>query len=410
MSKRRSSGDGSVYQLADGSWRGVVDLGWHAGRRRRRYVRGRTKAEVTKETRRLATEAEAGRLRPDRAPTVAGWLDRYLTEVAASTVRPSTLDRYRQEVRLYITPALGEVRLDQLTAAQVSGFYRDQLQRLSPGSVRRLHALLRRSLMVAVRWQVISWNPVTAVDPPSLATAEVQPFSVEEARRFLAAVGGDRMEARWLLAVMVGMRQGEVLGLSWEDVDLDQGTARVRQALQYRSGHGLRLVPPKTPRSRRTVPLADLLVDSLKLRREQQDADRAKAGEFWEEWGLVFTTKVGTPWSPRNDYRNFLKILEAAGLRRVRLHDLRHTAASLMLTQGVPARVVMQTLGHSQIGITLNTYSHVSPELSRSAADRMQALLGEDLARILAATVAAGSLAIGAPATSPVSQEPADQG
>ena len=125
----------------------AVDLGWHAGRRRRRYVRGRTKAEVIRETRRLATEAEAGRLRPDRAPSLAGWLDRYLTEVA-STVRPSTLDRYRHEVRLYIAPTLGEVRLDQLTAAQVLGFYRDQLQRLSPASVRR------RSLTVAVRWQV----------------------------------------------------------------------------------------------------------------------------------------------------------------------------------------------------------------------------------------------------------------
>ena len=396
MSKRRASGEGSVYQLADGSWRGVVDLGWHGGRRRRRYVRSRTKAEVVRETRRLAAEAEAGRLRPDRAPTVAGWLDRYLTEVAASKVRPSTLDRYRQEVRLYIAPGLGKVRLDKLTPAQVSDFYRDQLQRLSPGSVRRLHALLRRSLTVAVRWQVINWNPVTAVDPPSIATAEVQPLSVEEVRRFFAAVRGDRMEARWLLAVMVGMRQGEVLGLSWEDVDLDERTVRVRQALQYRSGHGLQLVPPKTTRSRRMVPLPDVLVRALKLRREQQAAERATAGELWEEWGLVFTTKVGTPWSPRNDYRNFRQALEAASLCRARLHDLRHTAASLMLSQGVPARVVMQTLGHSQIGITLNTYSHISPELSRSAADRMQALLSEDGESVMAATLAAVPLAVGA--------------
>lgn len=319
-------------------------------------------------------------------------MDRYLSEVAAVKVRPSTLDRYRQEVRLYIGPALGAVRLDQLTAAQVSRFYRDQLQRLSPGSVRRLHALLRRSLTVAVRWQVIAWNPVSAVDPPSVETSEVHPFSVDEARRFVAAVSGDRLEARWLLAVVVGMRQGEVLGLSWEDVDLDQGTARVRQALQYRSGSGLQLVPPKTMRSRRTVPLTDGLVEALKLRRKHQDADRGAAGEFWEEWGLVFTTKVGTPFSPRNDYRGFRQILDGAGLRQVRLHDLRHTAASLMLTQGVPARVVMQTLGHSQIDITLNTYSHVSPELSRDAATRMQALFSVDPRAAhgpLAATVAA---------------------
>ena len=224
---------------------------------------------MAKETRRLTSEAEAGRLRPDRAPTLSTWMDRYLSEVAATTVRPSTLDRYRQELRLYIGPALGQVRLNQLSAAQVSGFYRDQLTRLSPGSVRRLHALPRRALTVAVRWQVINWNPVMAVDPPSTETKEVQPLTADEARRFLAAARGDRMEARWVMAVMLGVRQGEVLGLSWEDVHLDQGTARVRQALQYRSGHGLALVPPKTARSRQVVPLAPpvsrLPVPSLSL-------------------------------------------------------------------------------------------------------------------------------------------------
>ncbi|MBA8794026.1 integrase [Friedmanniella endophytica] len=389
MSGRRVSGDGSVYQLSDGTWRGVIDLGWHGGKRRRKYIRGRTKAEVAKETRRLAGEADAGRLSHDRAPTLSGWLDRYLTEVAATTVRPSTLSRYRQEVRLYIAPVLGAIRLDKLDAADISAFYQDQLRVLSPGSVRRLHALLRRSLNVAVRWQVMRWNPVLAVDPPSVETKEVHPFSVEEARRFLRVVQGDRLEARWMLAVMLGMRQGEALGLSWADVDFDKATVRVRQALQYRSGNGLELVAPKTARSKRTVPMSESIMAALKLRREEQDADRVAAGEFWEDWGLVFTTKVGTPFSPRNDYRNFIGWLEEAGLRRVRLHDLRHTAASLMLAQGVPARVVMQTLGHSQISITLNTYSHVSPDLSRLSADRMESLLGGSDSGPLAAIVAA---------------------
>ena len=268
MSKRRASGDGSVYQLADGSWRGVVDLGWHDGRRRRKYVRGATKAEVVRTTRRLAQEAEAGRLSPQRAPTMAAWMDRYLSEVASTTVRPSTLQRYRQEVRLYIGPALGKIRIDQLQAADVSRFYQDQLQRLSPGSVRRLHALLRRSLAVAVRWQLINWNPILAVDPPSIDTKEIHPLSADEAHRFLRAVRGDRLEARWMLGVMVGLRQGEALGLSWRDVDLDQGTLQVRQALQYRSGERLQLVQPKTHRSRRTVPLPDSIIKALMLRRE----------------------------------------------------------------------------------------------------------------------------------------------
>ena len=376
MTGRRAPGEGSVYRVDDGSWRGVVDLGWHGGKRRRRYVRGRTKVEVTGAIRRLALEAEEGRLRPGRAPTLGVWLERYLTEVAPATVRPNTVHRYRQEVRLYIGPALGKVPLDKLRPDQISAFYQDQLTRISAGSVRRLHALLRRALTVAVRWQLVGWNPVMAVDPPSLSRVEVQPYSEEETRQFLAAVSGSRFEARWLLGVVSGMRQGEVLGLSWQDVDLVEGTARVRQALQYQPGNGLQLVPPKTARSRRTVPLPQVTVDALRLLQERHAESRVKAGEFWEDWGLVFSTEVGTPIHPRNDYRDFQLIVERAGLRRVRLHDLRHTAASLMLAQGVPARVVMEVLGHSQISITLNTYTHVSAGLSREAADRMQLLLG----------------------------------
>jgi integrase len=150
----------------------------------------------------------------------------------------------------------------------------------------------------------------------------------------------------------------------------------VRQTLQYRPGEGFHLVPPKTARSRRIVPLPDAVVEALKLRREQQETDRLAAGaELWEDWGLVFTTGFGTPLSPRNDYRDFRRLVGAAGLRRVRLHDLRHTAASLMLAQGVNPRVVMEILGHSQISVTMNTYSHVALTSSREAVARVEGLL-----------------------------------
>jgi integrase len=376
MSSRRPQGEGSVYRLPDGRWRGAVDLGWHEGKRRRKYITRSTQAEVVRELRRLTAAAEEGRLAVTRAPTLGQWMERYLDEVAASSVRPSSLRRYRQELRLYVVPALGKVPLDKLKPSQVSDFYRSQLLHLSPGSVRRLHALLRRSLGVAVRWQLIPWNPVTAVDPPSLTPVEVHPFDARETRLFLAAASGDRFLARWLIAVLLGLRQGEVLGLAWRDVDLDQRVLTVRQALQYRPGDGFHLVPPKTARSRRTVPLPDAVVDALKLRREQQEADRQAAGvEFWEDWGLVFTTRLGTPLSPRNDYREFRRLVDAAGLRPVRLHDLRHTAASLMLAQGVNPRVVMELLGHSQISVTMNTYSHVAPASSREAVARVEGLL-----------------------------------
>jgi integrase len=334
MSSRRPQGEGSVCRLPDGRWRGVVDLGWHDGKRRRKYITRGSQAEVVRELRRLTAAAEAGRLPIARAPTLGQWLERYLDEVAAPSVRPSSLRRYRQELRLYIAPALGKVPLDKLRPSQVSDFYRSQLLHLSPGSVRRLHALLRRSLGVAVRWQLIPWNPVTAVDPPSLTSVEVHPFDANEARLFMAAASCDRFHARWLIAVLLGLRQGEVLGLTWRDVDHDQRVLAVRQTLQYHPGEGFHLVPPKTARSRR-----------------------------------IF----GTPLSPRNDYREFRRLVAAAGLRRVRLHDLRHTAASLMLAQGVNPRVVMEILGHSQIGVTMNTYSHVTPASSREAVARVEA-------------------------------------
>jgi integrase len=167
-----------------------------------------------------------------------------------------------------------------------------------------------------------------------------------------------------------------MLGLAWRDIDLDQRVQTVRQTLQYRPGEGFHLVQPKTARSRRIVPLPDAVVDALKLRREQQETDRLVAGvEFREDWGLVFTTRLGTPFSPRNDYRDFQRLIGAAGLRRVRLHDLRHTAASLMLAQGVNPGVVMEILGHSQISVTMNTDSHVTPASSREAVALVEGLL-----------------------------------
>ncbi|HWI00876.1 MAG TPA: N-terminal phage integrase SAM-like domain-containing protein [Propionibacteriaceae bacterium] len=212
MSSRRPQGEGSVYRLPDGRWRGFVNLGWHGGKRRRKYITRGTQAEVVRELRRLTAAAEAGRLPIARAPTLGQWLERYLNEVAAFSVRPSTLRRYRQELRLYIAPALGKVPLDKLKPSQVSDFYRSQLLHLSPGSVRRLHALLRRSLGVAVRWQLIPWNPVTAVDPPSLTSVEVHPFDAKEARLFLAAASRERFSGALVDRSFVGLASGGGVG------------------------------------------------------------------------------------------------------------------------------------------------------------------------------------------------------
>ena len=299
----------------------------------------------------------------------------WLNEVASATVRDSTLHRYRQGVRLYIGPALGHIRLDKLRPQQLAAFYRDAQSHLSSGSVRRLHALLRRSLTVAQRWGHIFVNPATLVEPPPLQLEEVRPLSASEAHDLLTAARQTDLAARWVLGLATGLRQGEVLGLHWEDIDLSQGTLRVQRALQRRSDGRLVEVAPKTARSRRTLPLPASVVTALVDHRVNQQELRSAAGPRWTESDLVFTTRVGTPIHPRNDHRAFVALLRSAGLRRVRLHDLRHTTASLLLSQGVSPRVVMEILGHSQISVTMNTYSHVSPELNRAAAEGMQQAL-----------------------------------
>jgi integrase len=374
--KRRGRGEGSIYQLPNGSWRGTVEIGWANGQRQRKTVTRSTRSEVSKDLRRLVDAAAEGQIPAGRAPTFGEWLETYLREVAALRVRPSTLADYHREVRLYIKPGLGRHRLDRLRPVHISSFYRDQGQRLSAGSVRRLHALIRRSLTIAVRWGLIVTNPAVLVEPPSLVHHEIKPYSLEEARDFLSALRGNRMEARWVIAIALGLRQGEVLGLRWTDVDLDTGVLRVNRALQPQSGGALTLVEPKTNRSRRAVPLPRSVVEALSARRAYQDAEREKAGALWhDKYGLVFTTAVGTPVHPRNDLRSFRLITQRAGLRRIRVHDLRHTTATLLMAQGVPARVVMEILGHSQISVTLNTYSHVAPDLARAATTSIEEAL-----------------------------------
>ena len=186
------------------------------------------------------------------------------------------------------------------------------------------------------------------------------------------------MQARWLVGLALGLRQGEALGLWWEDIDLDTGLLRVRRALQRQRGGGLVFTDPKTQRSKRTLPLPAPLLTALRDHRQQQAKEQITAGSLWQGSLCVFTTPVGTPIDPRNDYREFKKLLARAELPSVRLHDLRHTAASLLLAQGVPARVVMEILGHSAIALTMNTYSHVAPEVSREAADRMAQMLWQN--------------------------------
>jgi integrase len=237
---------------------------------------------------------------------------------------------------------------------------------------------LRRALTVAVRWSLIATNPALMVDAPSITRSQIVPYTVAEARTLLETASGDRLEARWLIALTLGLRQGEALGLGWQHVDTERRLLTVERALQKQPDGRLALVPTKSQRSNRRLPMTESVTAALDRRRELQLIEQEIAGSMWQHSDLIFTTAIGTPIHPRNDYRAFRHLVDKADLRPVRLHDLRHTAASLLLAEGVAARVVMEILGHSQISITLNTYTHVDPELNRDAAERLHQATEEE--------------------------------
>ena len=371
---RRGNGEGSIYQGRDGRWRSVVDLGWTNGRRHRKYLSGDTRAEVAIKLRRVLDARDAGaQIGTDGlAPTVEQWCNYWLDTIATPRLRPSTIATYRGYIANRIVPTLGHHRLDRLQPEHLDRFYADlTADGLAPASVLQIHRIVSRALKVAMQRGKVGRNVATLVEPPSVHRAEVRPLTADQARAILNAAKGERNAARWSVALALGLRQGEALGLAWDAVDFETDTLSVRQALQRQLGGGLVIVPPKSRAGRRNIPIPAQLVDALREHRAAQKIERVTAGSLWVDSGMVFTGPCGQPLDPRADHREWQRLLRKAKVPPARLHDARHTAATLMLAQGVPARVVMELLGHSQITLTLGTYTHVVPELAREAADRM---------------------------------------
>jgi integrase len=271
-------------------------------------------------------------------------------------------------------PSLGKHQLQKLSAQNVQVFLTSKLESgLSARTVQYLHATLRAALNQAERWGVVQRNVAKLVDLPRATRYNIEPLSPDDARRLLNVASEHRLSALFSVALAVGLRQGEALGLRWQDVNLDDGTITVRYQLQRVNGR-LALVEPKSEQSRRTIALPDAVVQALRQHRVHQLQERRFAGDRWIDLGHVFTTRNGTPLEDGNVRRVFKVLLAKASLSPIRYHDLRHTCASLLLAQNLHPRIVMETLGHSQISLTMNTYSHVAPALQREAAERMNSL------------------------------------
>jgi integrase len=314
-------------------------------------------------------------LSTDRIPTVAEYLEYWLHQSVKPRVRPLTFAGYSVNVSKHLVPTLGKIRLDRLTPQDVQEMMNRRLtDGFSPKTVAYVHQVLRTALELARRWELIDRNVASLVDPPRRQRPKIRPLAPDKARQFLNSVRGHRLEALFSVALAIGLRQGEALGLRWEDLDMAAGVLRVNHQLQRVDGR-LTLVEPKTDRSRRALVIPPSVIEHLHDHERRQLAERLWAGSKWIESGLVFTSRLGGPLQARQVIREFHKALKDAGLKRIRFHDLRHSCATLLLVQGVSPRVVMDILGHSEIAITMDTYSHVIPELQREAADKMESLL-----------------------------------
>ena len=290
-------------------------------------------------------------------------------------LRPKSFVSYKQLTEQHLVPTIGKIELAKLTPQDVQELLNEIVKKgLSARTAQYVRAVLRRALNQALKWGLVARNVAALVDPPRIVRHEVQPFAVEEIKELLGLFEQNRLGALYLLALTHGLRQGEALGLRWEDVDLKKKELRVRQTLQWVDGEW-QFVEPKTKQSRRGFALTEQIVKALRKHRKVQLEERLLAGGDWKEYGLVFTTRSGKPLDGVNVTRDFKRLLKRGKLPMRRFHDLRHTTASLLLYQKVHPRVVMDLLGHSEIRVTMDLYSHVAPVLQREAADEMDALL-----------------------------------
>ncbi len=383
MTKRRGHGEGSIVERSDGRWMVRVDLGRGPdGKRRRKAAYAATQAEAVKKLKQLAGREVDGQLLTTSTPTVGKFLEEWFA-TNTDGWRPGTRRSYRGAIDNYLVPAFGTLRIEALSPHVIQRWLTQHKE--AHGARRRVelaHAALRSALSEAQRLQLVTINAAALVKVPRAAKQVITPLTVDQARTFLTVAKAHRLGALYSVALACGLRLGEATGLKWDDVDLETGEVRVRQQLQP-VGKRLELQELKTEKSRRTLMLPDVCLTELKGYRTKQLEARLKAGADWVDSGLVFTTyqqhkggKVGGGLYPRNVLRVLRSLLAAAKLPKIRFHDLRHAAASLLIAEGVELVEVSKLLGHSEVRLTADLYSHLQKQTAAKAATRMDALLG----------------------------------
>ncbi|MFF5144227.1 tyrosine-type recombinase/integrase [Streptomyces sp. NPDC013157] len=394
---RQPNGRSSIYQGSDGKWHGRVTVGIRDdGSPDRRHVERKTRAEVTAAVRELEKQRDAKTLaKPGKPWTVKTWLTHWVETIAPLAVNENTMVGYGVAVRKHLIPALGAHRLDKLRPEHIERFYGNmQADGRKAGTIHQIHRTFRTALNEAVRRGHLGRNPVQLAKAPRLREEEVEPYTVEEVQRLLRTADDRRNSARWAVALALGLRQGEALGLKWADVDLERGVLMVRRSRRRpRYAHGCgdtcgrkagycpqrqrtnpETADTKSRAGRRAVGLPAQLVDLLRVHRLKQDAERAAAGDQWADEGWLFATPAGRGTSPRTDYDDWKELLVDANVRDGRLHDARHTAATVLLILGVSERAVMGLMGWSTTAMAAR-YQHMVDSVRNEVAQRVDGLI-----------------------------------
>jgi integrase len=364
----------------------MLSLGWENGKRKRKSFLAATAAEVKDQLLKARSDHSRGLPVAVERQTVEQYLDHWLEHTLKAKAKPRSYESFSTIARLHIKPSLGRIQLHKLAPQHIQKLLDEKSKAgLSPQTVTNIRTVLRSALSQAMKWNLVSRNTAALVSAPRIPHKRIEPLDPEHARKLLETAKGGRYEAIYTVALTLGMRRGEVLGLRWSDIDFDGRAIRVTQSVQRLSTGSsdkgkkseLQATETKTDGSRRTIALPDSVVRALRTHRARQAQDRLVAGMSWKDQDLVFTNRNGRPIEPILLHRDYKVLLKNAELpTTLRFHDLRHSAASLLLAQGVHPRAIMELLGHSSITVTMNVYGHVMPAMMRDAADKMESILG----------------------------------
>lgn len=375
---RGASGGGSIRKRSDGRWEGRYTTGFDpkTGKQIQKSVYGKTQKEVRQKLSKITSEIDEGTYMEPSKETLSNWLDVWLKTYVAHSVKPYTVDSYTRICERHIKPTLGRIKLSKLAALEIQQFYNAMLEEkgLSAKTIKNIHGVLHRALEQAVKLGMIRSNPSDLCDLPKVTKKEIQPLEDNDIARFMEAIQKHKYGLLYQVTLFTGMRQGEVLGLTWDCVDFDTNSIYVKQQLQktQKVGGVYTLVPTKNGLGRIVV-VAPTVMELLKTQKSRQLQFQQQAGPAWDNpWNLVFTNQLGGHLCHCTVYKHFKKVVRDLGLDEERFHDLRHSYALISIESGDDIKTVQSNLGHATSSFTLDVYGHISQKMKQQSADRME--------------------------------------